>query len=599
MTLRLAIRNTETGETLPPVTAGAGGGRLSIGRNPRNDLVLPDPDRIISNSHAYIDLSGASPTLTDTSSNGVTLNSIPLKKETPEPLSQGDVIRIGRFELILEQSTTPDKTVPKSSAGAASILPGSSSGRADPLLPEDPLGDPFKTDPFAPSGGRREPVFDDLAPPSSSSSSLLPDAPPDLPDISKRSDSAIPTDPMRQFESTPPDAGKPNQALDVINPDPPAVDPFTGPSQRTGGAPTDAFFQPDELVPDPAYQRHDEDDEWLPDVGGGADEPVIEPNVPPSVADTADPFSDLNDLPVSTPPEPQAHPPHIDDDPFSTPVENNPFASRDLTPRPENLPSEDRIVDPRPEASEVEAKSDLPEPPPRRPTPGSSPAPQPLSPDSTPQASPATSDAADTRKPPPSEPVSAPAAISDSDQIQAFLKGLGVDQSSLVNAEMMATMGATLRTLMDGMINAMRTRAEIKNQIRVERTMIQAHNNNPIKSATSVEDALDLMFFNPRVGFLPPTDAVRDTVSDLLMHETAMIAGLKAASVHLIEALDPERLEESFDTGGGFGAFRKKGNWEQFQDYYQRELVDRDLFIRAFSRGYDEAITSLKRAAGG
>jgi predicted component of type VI protein secretion system len=83
------------------------------------------------------------------------------------------------------------------------------------------------------------------------------------------------------------------------------------------------------------------------------------------------------------------------------------------------------------------------------------------------------------------------------------------------------------------------------------------------------------------------------------MHETAMIAGLKAASVHLIEALDPERLEESFDTGGGFGAFRKKGNWEQFQDYYQRELVDRDLFIRAFSRGYDEAITSLKRAAGG
>ncbi|MBB95299.1 MAG: type VI secretion system-associated FHA domain protein TagH [Rhodobacteraceae bacterium] len=109
-----------------PVPGNAGpitmsGGSLSIGRGPANDLVLPDPDRMLSKSHCVIEDQGGNVVVIDLSTNGTYLNyaKVPLGP-VPTPLSNGDVLTLGLFELVV--SITP---------GAPSALD----------LPPDPLAD--------------------------------------------------------------------------------------------------------------------------------------------------------------------------------------------------------------------------------------------------------------------------------------------------------------------------------------------------------------------------------------------------------------------------------------------------------------------------
>jgi type VI secretion system FHA domain protein len=73
----------------------------TIGRSLENDWILPDPDRYISGRHATIDHKGGIYYLLDTSTNGVYINDEhePIGKGNPRRLFNGDVVRMGDFEM--------------------------------------------------------------------------------------------------------------------------------------------------------------------------------------------------------------------------------------------------------------------------------------------------------------------------------------------------------------------------------------------------------------------------------------------------------------------------------------------------------------------
>ncbi len=79
------------------------GGSLTAGRGPGNDIVLPDPDRLLSKSHFAIEDHNGNILIVDLSTNGTFLNysKIPLGK-TPTPLNNGDVLSLGTYELVVE-----------------------------------------------------------------------------------------------------------------------------------------------------------------------------------------------------------------------------------------------------------------------------------------------------------------------------------------------------------------------------------------------------------------------------------------------------------------------------------------------------------------
>lgn len=131
VTLKFQSSGTVPGNARP---VSMQGGSLTVGRGPANDLVLPDPDRLLSKNHFVVEDHNGNVVIVDLSTNGTFLNysKIPLGR-TPTTLNNGDVLGLGNFELVVELTTD----LP----GADDILmPPIDQGVDDMLLPPSAQG---------------------------------------------------------------------------------------------------------------------------------------------------------------------------------------------------------------------------------------------------------------------------------------------------------------------------------------------------------------------------------------------------------------------------------------------------------------------------
>src|SRR3954454_23341169 len=89
-------------------------GRLSIGRMPDNDWVLPDPERLLSKHHCLIVHRNGAWILTDTSTNGVYLDSSPVAVGPggTATLRDGMRLRLGDYVLRLAVASEPERAAP-------------------------------------------------------------------------------------------------------------------------------------------------------------------------------------------------------------------------------------------------------------------------------------------------------------------------------------------------------------------------------------------------------------------------------------------------------------------------------------------------------
>ncbi len=153
------------------------GGSLTVGRGPGNDLVLPDPDRMLSKSHFVIEDHNGKIVIVDFSTNGTFLNysKAPLGR-TPTTLNNGDVLSAGGYELVVELGQElpdlDDLIAPQTSHSGTSH--GNAAAAPDPMAmldepgPEgdfldDLLGSP--SGPQGPKGISATDPIDDLLPP--------------------------------------------------------------------------------------------------------------------------------------------------------------------------------------------------------------------------------------------------------------------------------------------------------------------------------------------------------------------------------------------------------------------------------------------------
>lgn len=103
VTLRFQSTGTVPGKGSPIAMVG---NSLTVGRGPANDLVLPDPDRLISKTHFAIEDHGGNIVVVDLSTNGTFLNygKAPLG-QVATPLHDGDVLSLGTYELVVSISS--------------------------------------------------------------------------------------------------------------------------------------------------------------------------------------------------------------------------------------------------------------------------------------------------------------------------------------------------------------------------------------------------------------------------------------------------------------------------------------------------------------
>ncbi|WP_434559911.1 type VI secretion system-associated FHA domain protein TagH [Pseudomonas sp. Z4-20] len=205
------------------------------------------------------------------------------------------------------------------------------------------------------------------------------------------------------------------------------------------------------------------------------------------------------------------------------------------------------------------------------------------------------------------ESLSTPVDTSQPDLLRAFLRGAGLDQLRLDKAQaeaQMESIGRSYRLMVEGLIDVLRARSSLKGEFRIQQTMIQPVENNPLKFAPNVDEALLLLLRHGNQAFMAPDVAVRDSFDDLRAHQLAVMAGVEAAIKHLLARFEPAQLEARMGKPGGlsgiFSGSRQAQYWQQFTELYSnisREAQEdfQDLFGREFSRAYEEHSTRQRR----
>ena len=182
-----------------------------------------------------------------------------------------------------------------------------------------------------------------------------------------------------------------------------------------------------------------------------------------------------------------------------------------------------------------------------------------------------------------------------------FLAGAGISDPNFLPPEqwpaMMRTSGELLRNMVQGLMQVLRARAELKSQFRVSVTTMRSIDNNPLKFTPNVDDAIKLILAPTNPGFLPPQQAVSEGFGDIMNHQIAMTAGIQAALAEILRSFDPQLIEKTQADGV---LFQKKAKcWEYYLDKYpQLKAVAQDEFFGdAFADAYEKQMLLLSRAA--
>jgi type VI secretion system protein len=236
----------------------------------------------------------------------------------------------------------------------------------------------------------------------------------------------------------------------------------------------------------------------------------------------------------------------------------------------------------------------IPTPPPA-PTPPVQPVQSPPAKRSAP-ASPARSSSPAPRDKAAAKPAVSPANEGDLMSVVLAAAGIeGVEPSQ----ELAETLGAVLRVSVGGVMDVLRTRERMKDDMRLRGTTFKPQHNNPLKFSANVDDAFHNMLVKRNTAYLSPPDAVDDALRDVRDHQSAIIAAMRLAFESMLAHFDPTRLQEDFDKqmkkGSILGVPAKLRYWDLYREKYGELAKDGDgsfrtLFAEEFTKAYEEQL---------
>ncbi len=192
----------------------------------------------------------------------------------------------------------------------------------------------------------------------------------------------------------------------------------------------------------------------------------------------------------------------------------------------------------------------------------------------------------------------------DDTALKALFDAAGIEglEPSVESARML---GEILRISLGGVMEALRARERMKDDLRMRGTSFKAAANNPLKFSANVDDAFHNLLVKHNPAYLQPADAFEDAFRDVRDHQSALQTALRLAFESMLSQFDPQRMQEEFDRqmkGSILGVPAKLRYWDLYRDKYGELSKDaesgfRTLFGDAFTRAYEEHLERLRKSS--
>jgi len=189
--------------------------------------------------------------------------------------------------------------------------------------------------------------------------------------------------------------------------------------------------------------------------------------------------------------------------------------------------------------------------------------------------------------------------------VQAFCRGAGIDPASLTpEAQSMLPLlaGQLLREAVVG-LNDLQLSRSAALPAAASADAATTSVSNPLRTSSSVEQALQRLFESYGRTYGGPVEALRDVMQDVKDHEAAMNAGMRAGIKAMLAQLAPSNVADQFEQGRARtlapGQDPRPRYWEHYAEFYRVIAQNAaggvpHTFAEAFARAYEETRAGLR-----
>lgn len=198
---------------------------------------------------------------------------------------------------------------------------------------------------------------------------------------------------------------------------------------------------------------------------------------------------------------------------------------------------------------------------------------------------------------------------SESEALKMFLKGAGITNKHLpaeVPPETFEILGHSLKEVLQGTIELLRARAETKNHLHLDRTIIGRIENNPLKFMPNAEQVIVnlLTTENTDKTYTPLDKALEEAFDDIKAHQYAMTVATQSALKGVIKQhFSPKNLADNIAKDHPISSKiplkRQAKLWSMFESLYddvEKEATEnfQRLLDNEISNAYEKQLMELK-----
>ena len=187
--------------------------------------------------------------------------------------------------------------------------------------------------------------------------------------------------------------------------------------------------------------------------------------------------------------------------------------------------------------------------------------------------------------------------------VQAFCRGAGIDPSAL-SAEAQSMLPLVAGQLLREAVVGLNDLAQSRSKSAPVAPAAQPTGSNPLRTSSSVEQALVRLFESHGRLYGGPVDALRDVLQEAKDHEAAVQAGMQSGLDAVLGQLSPSSVADQFEQGRARtlapGQDPRPKYWDHYAEFYRviTQGAGADAlpipFTEAFARTYGTAREELR-----